>query len=167
MLDFITPRETVVLTTRGAYSHMGSNKVRDNCAPIDWHMPVSPGYFAISVSQNSMSCALIDASRVFVVNFVSSEFADTVVKIGSVSGKTHDKCKEFGVVLDEAEGVDCGYLHNAIAYVSCAVEERIEKDGYVLYVGKVIQHRELKVGKRLFHVAENRFTTTKDEKRLF
>jgi flavin reductase (DIM6/NTAB) family NADH-FMN oxidoreductase RutF len=159
MLNFITPRETVVLTTRGAYNHMGVDKVRDNCTPIDWHMPVSVSHFAISVSHSSLSAALIDASRVFVVNFVSVSFAHNIVEIGSVSGKTHNKFVQFGIRKDEAEGVDCCRLSNALGYISCEVVERIEKERYIFYMGKVLQHKELGTGKRLFHIAEDKFTT--------
>jgi flavin reductase (DIM6/NTAB) family NADH-FMN oxidoreductase RutF len=162
MLDFSTPRETVLVTSRGSYKDLQGDKVRDNITAIDWHMPAGVGHFAICVSQNSMTAALIDASRVFVVNFIGVDFKDTVVRVGSVSGKTHNKFKDFKVDVDDAEGVDCGYLKKAVAYLSCHVVNRMDIEGYVVYIGKVLQHRELKVGmKRLFHVAEDRFTTTK------
>ncbi len=142
---------------------MGREKVTENCTAIDWHMPIGTQHFAISVAQNSMTSSLIDTSQVFAVNFVNVAFMEKIIQIGSVSGKTHDKFAEFEITKEETGGIDCCYLKKAVAYIACHVVKRIEISNYVLYVGKVLYSQEIQFNaKRLFHIKENIFTTTKD-----
>ena len=163
MLDFSTPRETVVVCTRGKFNQMGVEKEKDNICAVDWHMPVSPEHFAISLSKSSLSYELINNSRVFVVNFVPYSFASKVVKIGYVSGKTHNKFNDFEIRKEEADGVECSYLREAVAYLSCHVSNEIEIGDYVIFVGKVVSFREfVKGAKRLFHLREDKFTKMED-----
>ncbi len=162
MLNVSTPRETVFVTTRGKTMHFGKEVLRDNVAALDWHMPVSPQHFAISVYKDSLTTALIQESKVFVVNFVSTAFSDTAVRIGNVSGKTIDKFLTYSIAREEAEGVDCCRIKDTVAYISCQVVQQMESEKYVLFIGKVVASRELVPGaKRLFHVKENEFTMMK------
>ncbi len=163
MLDFITPRETVLITSRGNITHFGKEIVKENIMPTDWHMPVSITHFAISIPKNSFTAQLITQSGVFVVNFVGISFADTVQLLGKSSGHTVDKFTTFSVAKEEADGVDCCRLKDAVAYISCHVIEQHSFDDYILFISKVVASRELVSGaKRLFHVGGGDFTTTKD-----
>jgi flavin reductase (DIM6/NTAB) family NADH-FMN oxidoreductase RutF len=163
LLDIGTLRETVLVTTRGKMLHFGKDILRDNVAALDWHMPTSPQHFAISVHKDSLTATLIHESKVFVVNFISVDFAEKVKQIGSISGKVVDKFSRFGIAKEEAEGVDCCRVKDAVAYIGCHVVQQMEFEKYVLFIGKVVVLRDLVPGaKRLFHVKENEFTTTKD-----
>lgn len=163
MLDIITLRETVLVTTCGRVMHFGKEMSKDNVTATDWHMPVDPQHFAISIHKDSLTATLIHESKIFVVNFISVDFAEKVKEIGRVSGKTVDKFLAFSIVKEEAEGVDCCRVKNAVAYISCHVVQQMEVEKYVLFIGKVVVSRELVSGaKRLFHMKENEFTTAKD-----
>ena len=160
MLDFIIPRETVLITSRGTMIQFGKEIVKDNVMPIDWHMPVTVSHFAISVPKGSCTAHLIQESGVFVVNFVGIGFADTVRLLGKSSGHTVDKFTTFNILKTEAEGVDCCRLKEAVAYLSCHVAEQHAFEEYILFVGKVVAPRELVSGaKRLFHLGAGEFGT--------
>lgn len=161
MLKVITPRETVLITSRGSVTPFGKEISRDNVAPLDWHMPVSPSHFAIAVSKTSFTAHLVTQSGVFVVNFVGVGFADNVTQLGKSSGHTANKFAVFSIAKEEADGVDCCRLKDAVAYMSCHVVEQHTFDEYILFVGKVVASRELVSGvKRLFHVGGGEFTST-------
>lgn len=160
MLNFIIPRETVLVTTRGKIIQFGKEIVKENVAPVDWHMPLSVSHFAISVPKNSCTAHLIRESAVFVVNFVGTGFADPVRLLGKNSGHSVDKFAVFSIAKEEADGVDCCRLKDAVAYISCHVVEQHSFEDYVLFVGKVVASRELVSGaKRLFHLGGGEFGT--------
>ena|SRR3989338_5922979 len=163
MLTFITPRETVLITSRGNSIQFGKNSLKDNISPTDWHMPISPSHFAISVPKNSFTAQVITQSGVFVVNFVGVGFADTVRLLGKGSGHTVDKFSIYSIAKEEADGVDCCRLKDAVAYISCHVTEQHVFEEYILFIGKVVASRELvSSAKRLFHVGGGEFTTTRE-----
>ncbi len=163
MLNFIIPRETVLVTTRGSVMHFGKEVMKDNVMPTDWHMPVSLSHFAISIPKSSCTAQLIKESGIFVVNFVGVGFADTVRLLGKSSGHTLDKFALYSIAKEEADGVDCCRLKDAVAYISCHVAQQHVFEDYMLFIGTVVASRELVSGvKRLFHVAGGDFTTTKD-----
>ncbi len=161
MLDFITPRETVLITSRGSNTQFGKEHVKDNVMPLDWHTPLSLSHFAISVPKNSFTAQLITQSGVFVVNFVGTGFSEKVILLGKASGHTVDKFTMFSIAKEEADGVDCCRLKDAAAYISCHVAEQHVFGDYILFIGTVVAFRELISGvKRLFHVGGGEFTTT-------
>ncbi len=163
MLDFITPRETVLITSRGSITQFSKEQVKDNVMPTDWHMPLSLSHFAISVPKNSFTAQLIAQSGVFVVNFVSIGFSEKVILLGKASGHTVDKFAAFSIAKEEADGVDCSRLKEAAAYISCHVAEQHVFGDYTLFIGTVVASRELISGvKRLFHVSAGEFTTTRN-----
>src|SRR3989338_2469494 len=114
MLTFITPRETVLITSRGSSIQFGKDLLKDNVAPTDWHLPISPSHFAISIPKNSFTAQLIAQSGVFVVNFVGLGFTDAVRLLGKSSGHTVDKFSTYSIAKEEANGVDCSRLKDAV-----------------------------------------------------
>ena len=163
MLDFITPRETVLITTRGNIVQFGKEIVKENVAPTDWHMPVDHSHFAISLHKNSFTAKLIRQSGVCVVNFLPFSFAETVVSLGKISGHTTDKFALYNINKEEAEGVDCCKLKDAVAYIGCHIIHEFDAGDFVLFVGKVVLSREIVSGvKRLFHIGGEEFTSTRD-----
>lgn len=162
-MTFITPRETVLITSRGSITQFGKEMIKENVMPTDLHMPLSLSHFAISVPKNSFTAQLIAQSGVFVVNFVGTYFAEKVTLLGKASGHTVDKFTRFSIAKEEADGVDCSRLKEAAAYISCHVAEQHVFGDHILFIGTVVASRELVSGvKRLFHVAGGEFTTTND-----
>lgn len=150
------PRQTILLTSR--------YKGKDNVMTLDWHTPLSfePMIYAVSIAKVRYSLELIRSSKVFVVNFMSKDFEKEVLYCGRTSGKNIDKFKETGLEKEEAETIDCPRIKQALGFLECKVEKEIEAGDHVLFVAKVT-HAELKERKkRLFHLFEDKFTTTEE-----
>jgi flavin reductase (DIM6/NTAB) family NADH-FMN oxidoreductase RutF len=157
LTNFITltnPRQTILLTSRA--------EGKDNIITLDWHAPLSfdPMMYAVSIGKTKYSSELVRKSKVFVVNFMSKDFEKEILFCGRHSGKNFDKFKEAGLEKEEAESIDCPRIKQALGYLECKIEKEIEVSDHFLFIAKV-QKAELKrKDKRLFHLFEDKFTTT-------
>jgi flavin reductase (DIM6/NTAB) family NADH-FMN oxidoreductase RutF len=122
-----------------AYRMIGSGPIvlvssvlggRSGITPIAWHMPVSddPPIIALEVYKGHFINKAILETGDFVVNIPSSDMADIVRKLGSVSGKTADKFKKFKLIKERSEKVKSPRLGNAIGIMEC----RLRKDARLL-----------------------------------
>ncbi|MBW2992184.1 flavin reductase family protein [Candidatus Woesearchaeota archaeon] len=165
MFETINPRQTVLITTRYEDNILGKDVLKDNVTAIDWHMPTSvePPLYAISLKKDQYSAELIRKSRCFVVNFVSFEMKAKVAKIGvQVYGKHRDKFKEAGLEKEDSDSVDCCRVKDALTWLECGLVNEFSTGSNVIFVGKVQGVVHNKVGKKLFHIEGDRFTTTED-----
>ena len=150
------PRQTVLVTCR----HQG----KDNIITLDWHTPLSflPMMYAISVGKTRYSLELIRNSKVFVVNFMSKDFEKEILFCGRHSGRDFDKFKETGLTAEEAEKIDCPRIKEALGFLECKVVREVEVGDHVLFIAKVVHSDLKKRGKRLFHLFQDKFTTTEE-----
>jgi flavin reductase (DIM6/NTAB) family NADH-FMN oxidoreductase RutF len=148
------PTQTILLTCRAGG--------KDNIIALDWHTILSfePMMYAVSIGKPRFSLDLIKSSRVFVVNFMSKDFEKEILFCGRNSGKTLDKFKETGLEKEEAETMDCPRIKQALGYLECKVEKEIEVGNHILLIAKVSKAELKENGKRLFHLFEDKFTTT-------
>lgn len=150
------PRQTILLTCRW--------KGEDNIMTLDWHTPLSfePMMYTVSIGKTRFSLNLIKESKVFVVNFMSKDFEKEILYCGRHSGKTLDKFKETGLEKEEAETIDCPRIKQALGYLECKVEKEIEVGDHILFIARVTRADLKQRGKRLFHLFDDKFTTTID-----
>ena len=148
------PKQTILLTCRA--------KGKDNVITLDWHTLLSfkPMMYAVSIGKTRFSFNLVKSSKVFVVNFMSKDFEKEVLFCGRNSGKVLDKFKETGLEKEEAETIDCPRIKQALGYLECKVEKEIEVGDHVLFIAKVSKAELKEKGKRIFHLFEDKFTTT-------
>lgn len=148
------PLQTMLLTSR--YKGM------DNVMTLDWHTPLSfePMMYAVSIGKTRFSLELVKKSKVFVVNFMSKDFEKEVLFCGRNSGKNIDKFRETNLEKEEAKTINCPIIKQALAYLECKVEKELEVGDHILFIAKVTNLELRKKGKRLFHLYEDRFTTT-------
>ncbi|MFN3301774.1 MAG: flavin reductase family protein [Patescibacteria group bacterium] len=148
------PRQTILLTCR--------YKDKDNVMTLDWHTPLSfePMLYAVSIGKTRFSLELVRKSKVFVINFVSKDLEREVLFCGRHSGKNLDKFKETGLEKEEAETINCPRIKQAIGYLECQVIKEIEVGDHILFIAKVTKAELKKKDKRLFHLFEDKFTTT-------
>ena len=148
------PRQTILLTCR-------ANK-KDNVITIDWHTPLSfePIMYAVSIGKTRYSLNLIKKSKVFVINFMSKDFEKEIIFCGRHSGKNIDKFKETGFEKKEAETIDCPRIKQALAYLECKVEKEIKVSDHILFIAKVTKANLRQKAKRIFHILDDKFTTT-------
>lgn len=162
MAKIYGPRQVILVTTREEIEFMGRKKEMDNIITIAWHMPVSvePFLYAISVNKSSASLQLIKKSKVFVVNFIPSELKDAALFCGKQSGLHQDKFLGAKLTKIDAEHVDCPRIKEAIGYLECHVINEVDAGDHVIFIGEVASQQFKEDKKRLFHLGEDKFTTT-------
>jgi len=150
------PRQTILLSCRW--------QGKDNIMTLDWHTPLSfePMMYAVAIGKTRFSAEMVRKSGVFAVNFMPAEFEKEILFCGTKTGKNIDKFKETGLEKEEAETIDCPRIRQALAYMECKVEKEIEVGDHILFIAKVTKAELKKRGKRLFHLFEDKFTTTVD-----
>ena len=86
-----------------------------------------------------------------VVAIPPASMAETVVKIGDISGKDCDKFEKFGIKQLEAEKTDAPLIDGCVANLECKVVDFVKKYGLIiLEVVNVWENEELK-DEKLFH----------------
>ncbi|MCX7779254.1 MAG: flavin reductase family protein [Patescibacteria group bacterium] len=150
------PRQTILLTCRA--------KGKDNIITLDWHTPLSfePMLYAVSIGKTRFSLELIRVSGVFVINFISKDFEKEALWCGRRSGRDFDKFQEVGFHKEEAETIDCPIIREALGYLECQVEKEIEVGDHILFIARVTKYLLKRKEKRLFHLFEDKFTTTEE-----
>ncbi len=127
------PRPVYLVTSRG---EDGS----DNAASVAWVTPLShrPPLVGLSVRPSSHTHALIGQTGHFVVNIVDTSMVDAVRACGNASGSTTDKIADAGLRLLPAEKIDCGRIQEALGWLECCVETRIDAGDHVLFIAAVV-----------------------------
>lgn len=114
---------------------------RAGITPIAWNMPVSddPPIIALEIWEKHFIYKAIMKTKDFVVNIPSTDLAETVRKLGSVSGAKIDKFKEYGLSKEPAKKVKSPRLGSAIGILECRLrrDEAIWKK-YNLILGDVV-----------------------------
>ena len=109
---------------------------RAGITPIAWNMPVSdePPIIALEIWKDHFIHKAILKTGDFVINIPSSEMADTVRKLGSVSGKKVDKFKEYGLEKEASKKIKSPRLKDAMGVLEC----KLHKDANLLKKYSVI-----------------------------
>lgn len=94
---------------------------RAGITPIAWHMPVSddPPIIALEIWEGHFIYKAILKTKDFVVNIPSSDMAETVRSLGSVSGAKADKFEKFNLPKEASKKVKSPRLGSAIAVIEC------------------------------------------------
>ena len=153
MLKIPYPRQVIIVTSR--------YKEKDNMMTLSWHSPASfnPELYSIFVGKQRYSYELIKKSKCFCVNFISKDDEKLALIAGRQSGKDVDKFE--GVGKEECEKINCPRLKNAMAYMECKLVKETDAGDHAVFLGEVVNKKEIKRGGRLFQVEGNKFTTTK------
>lgn len=154
--DFTNPLQTILVSCR----YLG----KDNIITLDWHLPLSfaPMIYGISVGKTRYSLKLIEQSGVFTVNYMNPDYEKSVLCCGRNSGKNIDKFSHCALTKIEANKIDCPRLKEATAFLECVLINKLEIGDHVLFIAKVVNTGKNSDNKRIFHVKEDEFTTTKD-----
>ena len=157
-----------------AYRLIGSGPVvlvssmlnkRAGITPIAWNMPVSdePPVIALEIWNKHFIYKAILETGDFVINIPSSDMADIVRKLGSVSGAKIDKFNEYGLAKEPSKKIRSPRLKSAIGILECKLRrDKHLLNKYNLVLGDVVYaeaeegifsdrwHPEKK-GKKLLH----------------
>jgi flavin reductase (DIM6/NTAB) family NADH-FMN oxidoreductase RutF len=116
-------------------------KGRAAITPIAWHMPVSdePPIVALEIWKDHFIHKAILETGDFVINIPSSDMAGIIRSLGSVSGKTCDKFKKFGLAKEPSQKISSPRLANAVAILECTLrKEKALLKKYSVVIGDVV-----------------------------
>ncbi len=160
------PRQTVLVSCRGTFHHLGRDEEIEDILPLDWHSPASevPKKYLILVSKKAAALTLIQNSKAFVVNFMPFSHTDHIVKAGMLHGAFHDKFAATGLERAACEHLpDTPRIKDAVAWLECRVEGEFDIGDHVLFLGEILHEEETHSdAKRPFHIDGTQFTTTRD-----
>jgi flavin reductase (DIM6/NTAB) family NADH-FMN oxidoreductase RutF len=160
------PRQTILVSCKGIFHHLGKDEEIEDILPLDWHSPASevPKRYIILVSKKAAAEALIRNSRAFVVNFMPFSHVDHIVKAGMLHGSYHDKFAATGLERAACEKLlDIPRIKDAVAWLECRVEGEFDCGDHILFLGEILHGQDVHPdAKRAFHIDGTRFTTMRE-----
>ena len=125
---------------------------KPNIMTISWTLALDFNHhIALCTGPWNYSFDIIMKNKECVVAIPPASMAETVIKIGDISGKNCDKFEKFGIKTLEAEKVDAPLIDGCVANLECKVVDFVKKYGLiVLEVVNVWENEELK-DEKLFH----------------
>ncbi len=109
--------------------------------PVAWHTPISadPPLYGILVSPKRFSFELLNKENGFTVNFLEYKDARIIARTGGVSGREHNKLKEFNIAHIPGKKVTGVILDRAYGAYECE-NFSVQKYGdHFLFIGRVVQ----------------------------
>ena len=145
-LLFIEPGPVVLVSSYNLETQ------QPNLMTISWTIALDFNHhIALCTGPWNYSFDLIMKTKECVVAIPPASMAETVVKIGDISGKDCDKFEKFGIKQLEAEKTDAPLIDGCMANLECKVVDFVKKYGLIiLEVVNVWENEELK-DEKLFH----------------
>ena len=145
-LLFIEPGPVVLVSSYNLETQ------KPNLMTISWTIALDFNHhIALCTGPWNYSFDLIMKTKECVVAIPPASMAETVVKIGDISGKDCDKFEKFGIKQLEAEKTDAPLIDGCVANLECKVVDFVKKYGLIiLEVVNVWENEELK-DEKLFH----------------
>ena len=145
-LLFIEPGPVVLVSSYNLETQ------QPNLMTISWTIALDFNHhIALCTGPWNYSFDLIMKTKECVVAIPPASMAETVVKIGDISGKDCDKFEKFGIKQLEAEKTDAPLIDGCVANLECKVVDFVKKYGLIiLEVVNVWENEELK-NEKLFH----------------
>ena len=138
---------------------------KDNVMTISWTLALDfCQHIALCTGPWNHSFDIIMKTKECVVAIPPASMAETVVKIGDISGKDVDKFEKFDITKLEAEKVDAPLIEECVANLECKVIDFVKKYGLIiLEVVNVWENQDIKDPK-LFHAFGDGTFVTDGEK---
>ena len=145
-LLFIEPGPVVLVSSYNLETQ------QPNLMTISWTIALDFNHhIALCTGPWNYSFDLIMKTKECVVAIPPASMAETVVKIGDISGKDCDKFEKFGIKQLEAEKTNAPLIDGCVANLECKVVDFVKKYGLIiLEVVNVWENEELK-DEKLFH----------------
>lgn len=96
-----------------------------------------PPMVMVGIVPSRFSYHMMKESGCFVVNLVSRKNAALFDYMGSHSGATEDKFKEFGVNFSDGDVVNAPLLTDCPVCIECSVVDSIMTGSHEMFIGKV------------------------------
>jgi flavin reductase (DIM6/NTAB) family NADH-FMN oxidoreductase RutF len=114
---------------------------RTNVMAASWAMPLDfdPPKVVVVIDRTTLTRELVEASREFALNIPPRALADTVVAVGSTSGRDGDKWQVEGLATLPASRIGAPLVDGCIAWLECRLlEEREVEAKYDLFIAEVV-----------------------------
>lgn len=109
---------------------------KDNVMTISWTMVLDfAAAFAITTGPWNHSYAALRESRQCVIAIPTVDLIDTVVGVGTCSGKDTDKFEKFGLTRVKAGQVRAPLIKECLANIECRVVDIIDRHGIIVLEG--------------------------------
>jgi flavin reductase (DIM6/NTAB) family NADH-FMN oxidoreductase RutF len=112
-----------------------------NVMAASWAMPLDfdPPKVVVVIDRSTLTRELVDASREFALNVPPRALADSVVAVGSRSGRDGDKWAGEGLATLPATRIGAPLVDGCVAWLECRVlEEREVERRYDLFIAEVV-----------------------------
>ena len=118
-----------------------AHKGKTNIMTMGWHMVMefSPSLVACLISGGNHSFELIRSSRQCVINIPTVDIAETVVRIGNISGRSIDKFSEFGLTPKPGTHVRAPLIDECYANFECELSDAGWVSKYNIFVFEVVK----------------------------
>ncbi len=128
----LAPKPVCLLTTRC--------KGRVNAMTAVWAGPISlePPLIALAVHPARYTHDLLARSEECVLNIPARPQAELALKLGSISGADEDKVATCKLQLSSPQRVEAPRIDGCLAYLECAVVERLAPGDHTLFVLQVV-----------------------------
>jgi flavin reductase (DIM6/NTAB) family NADH-FMN oxidoreductase RutF len=98
---------------------------------------------SVSVAKGHLTTSLIEQSRGFTLIIASESQKELANQLGSVRGDVEDKFKRFSISTLPPEPGKPLIPSGSSAWFECTVENSQERGGYVVFIARVINQREI------------------------
>jgi len=135
-LRLVNPGSLVLVTAR--------YKDRANVMPAAWVVPLSkaPLLVGVAIHRSAFTHELIHRSGQFALNVPGRPLAETVVQLGSTSGRdVDDKLASVGFTLAKPQQTNAPLIEQCLGWLECAVVNEVAVGDHTLFVGEVLTAR--------------------------
>ncbi|NLH80103.1 MAG: flavin reductase family protein [Phyllobacteriaceae bacterium] len=140
----IEPGPVVLVTTRSG--------AKANVMTITWTMVMGfSGELAMTTGPWNHSYAALEATRECVIAIPTVDMIDTVVGIGTCSGRDTDKFAKFHLTALPATQVGAPLIAECLANIECRVVDFVERHGIVVLQGVAVHLDEARKERRMLH----------------
>lgn len=140
----IEPGPVVLVTTNDGR--------KDNVMTITWTMVLDfSASFAMTTGPWNHSYAALRETRECVISIPTVDLLDTVVGIGTCSGKDTDKFRTFGLTPVRSRHVRAPLIRECLANIECRVVDMIDRHSIVVLEGVAAYFDSFRKEKRTLH----------------
>ncbi|WP_337996424.1 flavin reductase family protein [Oleispirillum naphthae] len=134
---------------------------KDNVMTISWTMVLDfAASFAITTGPWNHSYAALRESRECVIAIPTVDMLDTVVGVGTCSGRDTDKFGKFGLTRIKAAQVRAPLIGECLANIECRVADIVERHNIVVLEGLAAYLDSARKEKRTLHaIGDGTFVT--------
>lgn len=141
---FIEPGPVVLVTT--------NDNGKNNIMTLSWHMVMDfTPRIALSTGPWNHSFTTFMKTKECVLAVPTVDLAEKVIRIGTCSGTTVDKFKEFGLTALPSKSVKAPLIAECLACLECKVIDYVEPHGIVVLQAERVWCDNDRKERRTFH----------------